>query len=76
MRELHCIMIGAPIDSGKRRQGCLMGPDANRTAGLAGALRRLHRPPWLIAFQFFWGGDQALSLGLVAGVGCHAAAHG
>lgn len=33
-----CILIGAPIDSGKRRTGCLMGPDSYRTAGLAEAL--------------------------------------
>ena len=33
-----CILIGAPVDCGKRRQGCLMGPDAYRTAGLAEAL--------------------------------------
>jgi arginase len=31
-------LIGAPLDCGKRRLGCLMGPDAYRTAGLAGAL--------------------------------------
>ncbi len=35
------ILIGAPVDSGKRRAGCLMGPDAYRTAGLAEALRDL-----------------------------------
>lgn len=34
-------LIGIPMDSGKRRQGCLMGPDAYRTAGLAEALRDL-----------------------------------
>ena len=34
----HIILIGAPVDSGKRRAGCLMGPDAYRTAGLARAL--------------------------------------
>lgn len=34
-------LIGAPVDSGKRRQGCLMGPDALRTAGLAKALSDL-----------------------------------
>jgi arginase len=34
----HCILIGAPVDCGKRRRGCLMGPDAYRTAGLAEAL--------------------------------------
>ena len=36
-----CILIGAPVDSGKRRPGCLMGPDAFRTAGLAEALATL-----------------------------------
>ncbi len=35
------ILIGAPVDSGKRRPGCLMGPDSYRTAGLAQALRDL-----------------------------------
>ncbi|MEL6641014.1 MAG: arginase [Pseudomonadota bacterium] len=34
----NCILIGAPVDCGKRRQGCLMGPDAYRTAGVAEAL--------------------------------------
>jgi arginase len=38
------ILIGAPVDSGKRRRGCLMGPDAFRVAGLAEALTSLgHR---------------------------------
>ncbi len=41
MTDRTCILIGAPMDSGKRRQGCLMGPDAYRTAGLAQALRDL-----------------------------------
>ncbi len=36
-----CHLIGAPVDSGKRRAGCLMGPDAYRTAGLARALGEL-----------------------------------
>lgn len=36
-----CILIGAPVDSGKRRRGCLMGPDAYRTAGLAETLTQL-----------------------------------
>lgn len=36
-----CILIGAPMDCGKRRRGCLMGPDAYRTAGLAEALAAL-----------------------------------
>lgn len=44
MTPKTCILIGAPVDSGKRRGGCLMGPDALRTAGLADALRGLgHR---------------------------------
>ncbi|GGX46611.1 arginase [Tateyamaria omphalii] len=34
-------LIGVPMDSGKRRQGCLMGPDALRTAGLLQALADL-----------------------------------
>jgi arginase len=37
----HAILIGAPIDSGQRRPGCLMGPAAYRVAGLASALRDL-----------------------------------
>lgn len=36
-----CILVGAPVDSGKRRRGCMMGPDAYRTAGLAEALHDL-----------------------------------
>lgn len=36
-----CVLVGAPVDSGKRRRGCLMGPDAYRTAGLAETLRDL-----------------------------------
>ena len=34
-------LIGAPIDSGKRRRGCLMGPAAYRVAGLAATLAEL-----------------------------------
>ncbi|WP_298975953.1 arginase [uncultured Roseobacter sp.] len=41
MTHQACILIGAPVDSGKRRRGCLMGPDAYRTAGLAEALSDL-----------------------------------
>ncbi|MFW8636388.1 arginase [Cribrihabitans pelagius] len=41
MSSQHCILIGAPVDSGKRRAGCLMGPDAYRTANIAGALQSL-----------------------------------
>lgn len=36
-----CILIGAPIDSGQRRPGCLMGPAALRVAGLGAALAGL-----------------------------------
>ncbi len=32
------ILIGAPVDSGQRRPGCLMGPPAYRVAGLARAI--------------------------------------
>lgn len=41
MTPKKCILIGAPIDSGKRRRGCLMGPDALRTAGLVESLSDL-----------------------------------
>ena len=41
MTHTHCILIGAPVDCGKRRRGCLMGPDAYRTAGMAEAIRDL-----------------------------------
>lgn len=41
MSAVNCILVGAPLDSGKTRKGCLMGPDAYRTAGLASALRTL-----------------------------------
>jgi arginase len=37
----RCVLIGAPIDSGQRRPGCLMGPAALRVAGLARALADL-----------------------------------
>jgi arginase len=38
-----CILIGAPIDSGQKRPGCLMGPAAYRVAGLAKTLQALGR---------------------------------
>ena len=41
MASETCILIGAPIDSGKPRQGCVMGPDAYRVAGLGRAIERL-----------------------------------
>ncbi|MDR5654607.1 arginase [Ruixingdingia sedimenti] len=39
--SLPRILIGAPIDSGQRRAGCLMGPAAYRVAGIAQALADL-----------------------------------
>lgn len=38
MDKKTLILVGAPMDSGKRRQGCRMGPDAYRVAGIADAL--------------------------------------
>ena len=44
MEQKHLILIGAPVDCGKRTAGCLMGPDAYRTAGLPSAFASLgHR---------------------------------
>ena len=37
----HCILIGAPVDEGQRRPGCLMGPTAYRVAGLPRTLTDL-----------------------------------
>lgn len=37
----HCILIGAPVDEGQRRPGCLMGPAAYRVAGLVQTLTDL-----------------------------------
>lgn len=41
MDHKNCLLIGAPVDSGKRRQGCMMGPDAFRVAGLVKVLSDL-----------------------------------
>ncbi|TNF21281.1 MAG: arginase [Rhodobacteraceae bacterium] len=41
MSTRTCILIGAGMDCGKRRRGCVMGPDAYRTAGLAETLGEL-----------------------------------
>lgn len=38
MSDRICVLVGAGIDCGKRRRGCVMGPDAYRTAGIAGTL--------------------------------------
>ncbi|MFT7369714.1 MAG: arginase [Alteromonas macleodii] len=37
----NIILIGAPVDSGKDRKGCIMGPDAYRTARLDDILTEL-----------------------------------
>ena len=40
----HCILIGAPVESGQRVPGCVMGPAAYRVAGLGSTLEELgHR---------------------------------
>jgi len=41
MTHQTCILIGAPVDSGKARRGCVMGPDAYRVAGITEALEDL-----------------------------------
>ncbi|MCG7519568.1 arginase [Ruegeria sp. Ofav3-42] len=41
MDTKNVILVGAPMDAGKRRQGCRMGPDAYRVAGLQEALTDL-----------------------------------
>ncbi|OWJ73565.1 arginase [Haematobacter massiliensis] len=38
-----CILIGAPIDSGQKNAGCLMGPAAYRVAGISRTLEDLGR---------------------------------
>lgn len=37
----HCILVGAPLDSGQSNPGCLMGPASFRVAGLAATLEEL-----------------------------------
>lgn len=41
MEQRDILLIGAAMDAGKRRQGCRMGPDAYRVAGLAEAVAEL-----------------------------------
>ncbi|WP_417667867.1 arginase [Roseibium sp.] len=41
MADKDIILVGVPMDAGAGRRGCLMGPDAYRTAGLAEALSEL-----------------------------------
>lgn len=37
----NCVLVGAPVDSGQKTPGCLMGPAAFRTAGLSATLTEL-----------------------------------
>ncbi|MEO1159602.1 MAG: arginase, partial [Pseudomonadota bacterium] len=39
--SLNCYLVGAPVQTGTSQLGCLMGPDALRTAGLIDALADL-----------------------------------
>ena len=41
MQSQNIVLVGAPLDCGKARKGCLMGPDAYRTAGIARAMTAL-----------------------------------
>lgn len=41
MTAKRCILVGIPMDSGKRRRGCLMGPDSYRTANIAQVIAEL-----------------------------------
>lgn len=44
MTATNCLLIGAPVDSGQRTPGCLMGPAAYRVAGIGAVLEGLgHR---------------------------------
>lgn len=38
---LSCTLVGAPVDSGASQAGCIMGPDAYRTAGLSSTIKSL-----------------------------------
>ena len=38
MSTQNCILIGAGMYCGKRRSGCIMGPDTYRTAGMGDTL--------------------------------------
>lgn len=41
MQSKSCTLIGAPVQTGANQAGCIMGPDAYRTAGLAQTLSAL-----------------------------------
>jgi len=38
---MDCTLIGAPVDEGQKRAGCVMGPAAYRVAGIAAAIAEL-----------------------------------
>jgi len=44
MENRNILLLGAPMDCGKARRGCVMGPDAYRIAGLKEALEDLGHP--------------------------------
>lgn len=41
MKQKSCVLVGAPVDCGKARKGCQMGPDAFRTAEIGETLQSL-----------------------------------
>jgi arginase len=41
VRPNSCALIGAPVETGTKDRGCLMGPDAYRAAGLSDTLQDL-----------------------------------
>lgn len=41
MQQITCTLVGAPVQTGASQPGCIMGPDAYRTAGLGEALSSL-----------------------------------
>ena len=41
MSSKSMLLVGVPAEQGSRRRGCLMGPDALRTAGISEMLERL-----------------------------------
>ena len=41
MSSKSMLLVGVPAEQGSRRRGCLMGPDALRTAGIMDMLERL-----------------------------------
>ena len=86
-----CILIGAPIDTGQKREGCLMGPISDldqldcpnpavhhlaETVAWTKALAKAGAAAMAEGVPIFLGGDHSLSLGSVAGVADYAAGQG